>query len=107
MKEGDEQGIFCETEADTMGNVLKQDWGSYSDLLRKAFHHEPVSYSRKTNKEWIELKMPRLSVALAGTPGQVEGLIKSAEDVLFYGCMILVHGERLCVANRNSCPNLV
>lgn len=83
MKEGDEQGIFCETEADTMGNVLKQDWGSYSDLLRKAFHHEPVSYSRKTNKEWIELKMPRLSVALAGTPGQVEGLIKSAEDGLF------------------------
>ena len=83
LKEGDEQGIFCETEADTMGNVLKQDWGSYSDLLRKAFHHEPVSYSRKTNKEWIELKMPRLSVALAGTPGQVEGLIKSAEDGLF------------------------
>ena len=83
LKEGDEQGIFCETEADTMGNVLKQDWGSYSDLLRKSFHHEPISYSRKTNKEWVELKKPRLSVALAGTPGQVEGLIKSAEDGLF------------------------
>ncbi|MFN5183534.1 MAG: DUF3987 domain-containing protein [Bacteroidota bacterium] len=83
LKEGDEQGVFCETEADTMGNVLKQDWGSYSDLLRKAFHHEHVSYSRKTNKEWIEIKKPRLSVALAGTPGQVEGLIKSAEDGLF------------------------
>src|SRR5690606_32372956 len=66
-----------------MGNVLKQDWGSYSDLLRKAFHHEQVSYSRKTGKEWIEIKKPRLSVALAGTPGQVEGLIRSAEDGLF------------------------
>jgi hypothetical protein len=83
LKEGEEQGVFCETEADTMGNVLKQDRGSYSDLLRKAFHHEQVSYSRKTNKEWIEIKKPRLSVALAGTPGQVEGLIKSAEDGLF------------------------
>lgn len=83
LKEGDEQGIFCETEADTMGAVLKQDWGSYSDLLRKAYHHEPISYSRKTNKEWVELKKPRLSVALAGTPGQVENLIKSAEDGLF------------------------
>lgn len=83
LKEGDEQGIFCETEADSMGNVLKQDWGSYSDLLRKAFHHEPISYSRKTNKEWIEIKKPRLSVALAGTPSQVENLIKSAEDGLF------------------------
>ena len=90
LNEGDEQGIFCETEADTMGNVLKQDWGSYSDLLRKAFHHEPVSFSRKTNKEWIELKMPRLSVCLAGTPGQVEGLIKSAEDGLFSRFMFYV-----------------
>ena len=83
LKEGDEQGIFCETEADTMGNVLKQDWGSYSDLLRKAFHHEPISYSRKKDKEFVEIKKPRLAVALAGTPGQVEGLIKSAEDGLF------------------------
>jgi len=83
LKEGDEQGIFCETEADSMGNVLKQDWGSYSDLLRKAFHHEPITYSRKTNKEWVEIKQPRLSVALAGTPGQVQNLIKSAEDGLF------------------------
>lgn len=83
LQEGDEHGIFCETEADTMGNVFKQDWGSYSELLRKAFHHEPISYSRKTNKEWVEIKRPRLSVALAGTPGQVENLIKSAEDGLF------------------------
>ncbi|MGO2357349.1 MAG: DUF3987 domain-containing protein [Mesonia sp.] len=83
LKEGEEKGIFCETEADSMGNVLKQDWGGYSDLLRKAFHHEPISYSRKTNKEWVELKRPKLSVALAGTPGQVQNLIASAEDGLF------------------------
>ena len=83
LKEADEQGIFCETEADTMSNAFKQDWGSYSDLMRKAFHHEPITYSRKTNNEYIEIKKPRLSVALAGTPGQVENLIKSAEDGLF------------------------
>jgi hypothetical protein len=83
LQEGEEKGIFCETEADSMGNVLKQDWGGYSDLLRKAFHHEAISYSRKTNKEWVELKKPRLSVALAGTPSQVGNLISSAEDGLF------------------------
>lgn len=83
LKEGDGHGIFCETEADSMGNVLKQDWGSYSDLLRKAAHHEPISYSRKANKEWVEIKRPCLSVALAGTPNQVDNLIKSAEDGLF------------------------
>lgn len=83
LQEGDEQGIFCETEADSMGNVFSQDWGGYSVLLRKSYHHEPITYSRKTNKEWIEIKQPRLSVALAGTPSQVAGLIKSAEDGLF------------------------
>lgn len=83
LQDGDEQGIFCETEADTMGNVFKQDWGSYSDMLRKAYHHELISYSRKADKEWVEIKKPRLSVALAGTPGQVINLISSAEDGLF------------------------
>jgi hypothetical protein len=76
-------GIICETEADTMGNVLKQEWGSYSDMLRKAFHHERLSSSKKTNNEYIEVNNPRLSVALSGTPSQVVGLIASSEDGLF------------------------
>lgn len=83
LMEGDEKGIFCETEADTMGQSFKQDWGGYSDLLRKAFHHESMSYSRKTNNEYFEIKKPRLSVALSGTPSQVQSLISSAEDGLF------------------------
>ncbi len=81
QNEGD--GIICETEADTMGNVLKQDWGSYSDMLRKAFHHERLSSSKKANNEYIEVDSPRLSVALSGTPSQVTGLIASSEDGLF------------------------
>ena len=81
--DGEEKGVFCETEADTMGNSFKQDWGGYSDLLRKAFHHEGISYSRKTNNEYFEIKKPRLSVALSGTPSQVQSLIGSAEDGLF------------------------
>jgi hypothetical protein len=76
-------GIICETEADTMGQVFKQEWGGYSDMLRKAFHHEKISCSRKTNNEFIEVKEPRLAIALSGTPSQVSNLIASAEDGLF------------------------
>lgn len=76
-------GIICETEADTLGVVFKQDWGSYSDMLRKAFHHERLSVSRKTNNEYIEVDNPRLAVALSGTPKQVYNIISSAEDGLF------------------------
>jgi hypothetical protein len=83
LRDNDESGILFESEADTLGNVLKQDWGGYSDLMRKAYHHEPISYSRKQNNEFIEIVEPKLSVALSGTPGQVTGLIPSSEDGLF------------------------
>lgn len=77
------KGIICETEADTMGQAFKNDWGSYSDLLRKSFHHEKISVSRKTEGEFVEVNNPQLSVALSGTPKQVFNIISSAEDGLF------------------------
>lgn len=29
-------GLIFETEADTLSNSMKQEWGSFSDVLRKA-----------------------------------------------------------------------
>ena len=78
-----EGGILFESEADTLGNVLKQDWGGYSDLMRKAFHHEAISYSRKFNDQYIEIEKPKLTVVLSGTPSQILTLIPSSEDGLF------------------------
>jgi hypothetical protein len=83
VKNSNGSGVICETEADTLSNALKQDWGGFSDLLRKAFHFESVSYARKSADEMFEIKEPRLSVALSGTPDQVYGLIPSPEDGLF------------------------
>jgi hypothetical protein len=83
LQENDEMGIICETEADTLGMVFKNEWGSYSELLRSSFHHEKVSLSRKTNREYIEINNPRLSVALSGTPNQIFNIITNAEDGLF------------------------
>ncbi len=82
LKENGETGIICETEADTLSGALKQDWGDYSDLLRKAFHHESIGYLRKTGERY-EIERPALSVVLAGTPGQVSKLIPNAENGLF------------------------
>ena len=33
----DGSGIIVETEADTISNSLRQEWGSFSDLIRKSF----------------------------------------------------------------------
>lgn len=76
-------GLMFETEGDTLSQTLKSDYGNYSDTLRKAFHHEPVSLCRRKDREFLEVNCPKLSVVLAGTPGQVHNLIQDSENGLF------------------------
>ena len=79
-----EHGLtIFETEADTLSSMLKQDWGDFSDILRKAFHNEKLSISRATDDYYLEIKHPKLSMVLSGTPGQVKPLIQSTENGLF------------------------
>lgn len=82
LLDNDGVGLMFETEGDTLSQTLKRDYGQYSDILRKAFHHEPVTMSRKENQEYLEIQEPKISVVLAGTPNQVRNLIPSAENGL-------------------------
>ena len=82
LAENDGHGIMCETEADTLSGALGADFGNFSDVLRKAFHHEPVSILRKTDRQHLDLERPALSIALTGTPGQLPRLMPTAEDGL-------------------------
>ena len=83
LSENNGAGILFSTEADTLSNSLSQDWGNFSDVLRCAFHHETVEIQRKTNKEYISLESPKLTVFLTGTQGQLKRLIPDAENGLF------------------------
>lgn len=69
--------VFFETEADTLTQALQQDYGNYSDGLRKAFHHETICYSRRTEKEYVYVDKPKLAVLLTCTPGQIPLLLPS------------------------------
>lgn len=82
LAENDGRGIMCETEADTLTGALGTDFGNFSDVLRKAFQHEPISLLRKTDRQHLDLARPALSIALTGTPGQLPRLMPSAEDGL-------------------------
>ena len=75
--------LIMESEADTLSNMLNNDWSNYSDVLRKAFHHEPISISRKTEKIFEEINQPKLSMVISGTPNQLQPLIKSKDNGLF------------------------
>lgn len=77
------QGITYETEADSLANTLKSDYGNFSDGLRKGFHHEDITYRRRKENEHVEIHNPKWTVYLTGTPGQVNNLIPSPENGLF------------------------
>jgi hypothetical protein len=76
-------GVIFETEADTLANTFKQEWGNFSDVLRKAFHHESTNMFRRKDNEYIEIKEPHLAIALSGTPRQVHNLMPDVENGLF------------------------
>jgi hypothetical protein len=79
----DGSGLIFESEADTLASALSTDYGNFSDGLRKAFHHEAISYNRRKDREYVEIPNPRLSLLLAGTPQQLINLIPNTENGLF------------------------
>lgn len=83
LAENNFSGIIFESEADTLSNASKQDWGDSSDVFRKAFHHENMAMARQTNREMIEITNPHLAICLSGTPRQVHHLMPEVENGLF------------------------
>lgn len=84
------RGFIFETEGDTMVQAFKSDYGNYSHGFRNAFQHEPISYYRRTDREYVEIERPCLSALLSGTPKQINALIPNAENGLFSRFMFYV-----------------
>ena len=76
-------GVLFETEADTLADTFNQEWGNFSDVLRKAFHHESTSMFRRKDNEFIEIRDPHIAIALSGTPKQVHNMMPDVENGLF------------------------
>ena len=83
LMDSDGTGLICESEADTISTAIGSEYGHWSDTLRKAFDHDRLSYNRRTDQEYREVKKSYLSVLLSGTPAQVKPLIPSTENGLF------------------------
>jgi len=82
LADNDGIGLIFETEGDTMSQALKTEYGNYDDGLRKGFHHEMISYFRRTDQEFVEIELPRFSILLSGTINQVSTLIPHPENGL-------------------------
>lgn len=83
LMDSDGTGLICESEADTISTAIGSEYGHWSDTMRKAFDHDRLSYNRRTDQEYREVKKTYLSVLLSGTPAQVKPLIPTAENGLF------------------------
>lgn len=83
LMDSDGTGLICENEADTISTAIGSEYGHWSDTMRKAFDHDRLSYNRRTDREYREVKRSYLSVLLSGTPAQVKPLIPTAENGLF------------------------
>ena len=75
-------GVTFETEADTLTASLKSDYGDFSDGLRKAFHHEMITYNRRKDNEHVKIYRPRWAILLTCTPGQIPALLPTLENGL-------------------------
>jgi len=83
LHENDGKGIVFESEGDTLADAVKADYGGYSDILRKSFHHEPVSFFRRTDRESRDIELPALAVILSATFDQYTKLIPTPANGLF------------------------
>lgn len=83
-------GLIFETETDALANMLGSTHGlDNSMMLRKIFHHEPISQMRKTKDEHFIVSRPKLSIIVSGTPSQIPKLFSSNSDGLFSRFMIV------------------
>jgi len=95
LGDSNKRGLIFETEGDTLAKAFKSDYGDFSDGFRNAFQHEPISYYRRTDKEYVEIDRPCLSALLSGTPKQITTLIPNAENGLFSRFMFYVMNMKL------------
>jgi hypothetical protein len=80
----DGAGLIFDSEAQTLLNSFKQDWGAnLTSLLLKSFENEPIEVARMTLTTMLSIPKPRLSVLLTGNPEHLSGLVKSITNGMF------------------------
>ena len=84
IEKNDGFGLIFDSEAQTILNTFKQDWGAnLASMLLKTFENEPLELARKSMKSMISIPEPRFSVLLTGNPEHLFGLVKSITNGLY------------------------
>ena len=103
----DTPAVMIESEVDTLTTANSSDFGDYSDTLRKIFHNEALSISRKMNNDYYDVVKPQMSVVLSGTPGQVSKLFKNNENGLFSRFLCMSFNSNNGWKPMGPCPSCI
>lgn len=74
------RAMVFSTEADTLTQVLSQEWGQFTDILRQAFHHEDITSTRAKDKQHIIIEEPQLGLLVTCTPKQIIELLSPKQN---------------------------
>ena len=74
------RAMVFSTEADTLTQVLTQEWGQFTDILRQAFHHEDITSTRAKDKQHIVIEEPQLGLLVTCTPKQIVELLSPKQN---------------------------
>lgn len=73
-------GITIESEGETISKMFQSDFGDYSALWCKSFHHEFADLGRRMDNLRVEAEKPRLAILVTQTPGQLATMFDTAWD---------------------------
>lgn len=107
LQESEGRAFIFETEIDTLNGAFRQTWGDFSDMLRKAFHHEAITMQRvqkaDTEVSFLNIPTPSISLLLSGTPNQLMNLLSSGgvkNGLYSRMLMYFLHGEEEWISRR-------
>jgi hypothetical protein len=95
--------IMIEAEVDALVAAMESDL-TYSDILRKGFHGEIVSISRKTEAEYATITNWKMAVAMVGTPNQFVKLVNNRSDGLMSRFMVNIIDKPPVISGIRPCP---
>lgn len=86
--------VMVHDEIDVLVSAMASEHGrGLSAVLRAGFQNETLFQQLKTKFELINIKEPKISVALAGTPEQMKSLIGNIENGLYSRFMLYFTSE--------------
>lgn len=63
-------------------SAIGADYGHFGDTLRKGYDNDEISFYRRTEREYKQVRRSCFGICLTGTPSQLFGIIPTAEDGL-------------------------